>query len=73
MVLFKLRFSSDSNTPDIIYIPIWFYSNENGNENISIIGGNIYIPIWFYSNLPGIVISEISLSFTFQYGSIQIK
>ena len=37
------------NRHDIIYIPLWFYSNFRNVWNI-VKGISIYIPLWFYSN-----------------------
>ena len=34
-----------------LYIPIWFYSNDDATEE-EIDKLALYIPIWFYSNLP---------------------
>ena len=87
-----LRSNHRLYTHCVIYIPIWFYSNQRIIlDKFALF--DIYIPIWFYSNSRSLALSlalyylhsnmvlfksELSqselaaLSFTFQYGSIQI-
>ena len=55
----------------ILYIPIWLYSNLNG-EKIELTCIPLYIPIWLYSNCPSIQCIKARLYFTFQSGYIQI-
>ena len=59
------------NSPVVIYIPLWFYSNESPlrifHKEIF-----IYIPLWFYSNICLVLSFPASRRFTFHYGSILI-
>ena len=56
-----------------LYIPIWWYSNKRKNCNlVYLLNFPLYIPIWWYSNISPSLIRFFRLSFTFQYGDIQI-
>jgi len=49
MVLLKWNMLIIQIKKELIYIPIWFYSNVICTS-VSVFDSSIYIPIWFYSN-----------------------
>ena len=57
LVLFKFFSRSAGREVLYLYIPIWFYSNDNG---VIVFDKpyNLYIPIWFYSNWVKALISH---------------
>ena len=56
---------------DIIYIPLWSYSNSalKPHQRDAII---IYIPLWSYSNGMLLALKTVKEGFTFHYGPIQM-
>ena len=56
-------------THSLIYIPLWFYSNREG-EGVRPDFFAIYIPLWFYSNRDWYYYLTGKYRFTFHYGSI---